>query len=578
MLCSCSLVSRPGSVDLCILYTTDTHSMICPYDFHHNEPSSTSLANFSSLVKMQRAVYGDKCLVFDNGNKLNGSPTAYYYKFADTISEPLCYRAEREIRYDGVGIGAYDIEVPECLLPKRHDNARQPLTLCANLLSKQTGLPLHQPYAVFERSGVRIAVLGMLAPTSGDWLPTELWNQFETIDMIECAKQWIPIIKEQEKPDVIVGLFSCNDDYAPNIDINIDTYKNPSGGLPAAIRVPGFDLILLGNSDHSRIGNIRDDEGHSVPYIQCGENCEKAGLARIHLQKRKDDTYQVRVFSSLIDLAQYEPDPVFIEEFQNAQDSIFVCFNRQVGYLDTPLAGEEGLYGPDTYRDFINDAQLWFSKADISVASVIIPHDTIPAGPITLRQVFDMYPHSYQLQVLSMTGEEVRRFLEWGYTCQFETMTSSKDNMLLLQKDVVGHILYDQQGSPTLQTKPQNYISAGGINYTIDLSRPAGSRVAITSWSDGRPFDPRELYKVAVSSYQLRDGGQFITKGLNWDSEELALHAVPIRLNSLRKVLFDYFTYYDSISVRQQHNWSILPQAYWEEAKHRESGDLDPIW
>lgn len=576
---SCSNSSRPETLDLCILYTTDSHSMVFPYDFHHDQPQNRGLCNFYSLVTMQRALYGDRCLVLDNGNKLSGGPTAYYYKFADTISEPACYRIERMIGYDAIGIGSHDIEVPECLRPMRHDNSRQPPVICANLVNKQTGDPIYSPYMVFERQGVRIAVLGMIAPTSGDWIPYELWGQFDTQDMIECAKKWVPIIRQEAKPDILIGLFSCSKEYDnPSLDFDIDTYKNPEGGLPAAIRVPGFDLVLLGNTSESAVGHVIDDEGRQVTYLQSGQNCEKAGLARIHLQKQADGTYRSRVFTSLMDLSQFMPDPTLVHMFQNAQDSIRLWFNRPVGYLKDSIIGTAGIYGPDRYRKLINQAQLWYTQADISIASVIIPQDTVPAGPITMRQIFDLYPITQQLQTLTMTGEELRRFLEWGYGCQYETMTRPTDSLISVVKDPHGHVIYDEAGSPTLRHHPSNYISAAGIHYTVNVTKPIGERVEITSWADGLEFDPRNLFKVVISSEFLRDGNKFITRGLNWDRDELALHAVPTTHNSLRKILFDYFRAKDTVSISDDQEWSIVPEQYWRTAQQNVLKDLNPIW
>lgn len=553
--------------------------MVCPYDFHHNVDGKTGLCNFATLVKDMRAIYDNRCLVFDNGNKLSGGPTAYYYKFADTISEPICYRAEREIGYNAVGIGAHDIEVPECLAPKRHKNELQPATLCANLLNRQTNKPFNKPYIVYDCDGIRVAVLGMIAPTTGDWLPHELWNQYETQDMIECAKKWVPIIKDEEKADIIVGLFSCNMDYYdPTNDCDIDTYKNPSGGLPAAIRVPGIDVVLLGNSSETVMGTIENDNKQPITYLQCGENCEKAGMVRIHLEKQKDGTYSKRVFSSLVDLKQYAPDPVFTHKFKDARDSIFIYFNRPIGYMKDELWGSKGIFGPDYYRDFINTVQLWYAKADISFASVIIPQDTIHEGIITMRQIFDIYPYHHQLQKLTMTGEEVRRFLEWGYSCQFETLEKGSDPLLALRKDPFGHVLYNEEGQPHLLYNPSVFVSAGGIKYEVDITKPAGERVSIKSWSDESPFDPRGLYRVVVNSEHIRDAGKFISKGLNWDRDELALHAIPTPHNSMRKILYDYVKQVDTVRISFRHDWDIVPEHIWNEAKTREQQELDPIW
>ncbi len=43
-------------------------------------------ARVHSFVKEQREKYGDNCLLMDNGDILQGQPTAYYYNFMDTVS------------------------------------------------------------------------------------------------------------------------------------------------------------------------------------------------------------------------------------------------------------------------------------------------------------------------------------------------------------------------------------------------------------------------------------------------------------------------------------------------------------
>ena len=569
----------PQQADLCILYTTDTHGNICPYDFNYDHNSEASLAQFATLVREQRSVYGDRCLVFDNGNKMSGSPTAFYYKFVDTISQPLCFRAERLIDYNAVGIGNDDIEIPEILQPARHDNAQQPPVLCANLIYRETGKPVFNPYAIYDRNGIKVAVLGMTAPSGGEWLPRQLWNSYDTEDMIECARKWIPLIQQHDHPDVIIGLFACSKDYINTAnDYDVETYKNPNGGIPAAIKVPGFDLILLGDSGEEYVGHVVNEEGNTVTVVQAGKNCEKAGLVRVHLRKRSDGTYSKQFFSSLIDLRQYVPDPVFSQKVRDPQDSIFLWINKPVTYFKQCLQGNLGLYGPDYHRDLINTALLWHSRADVAIMQVTIPNGTIQPGPILMRHIFDIYPYHHQMQLLDLTGEEIRRLLEWSYACQFETMHTSSDPLLSLVKDPFGHVVYDADGHPTLRYKPTAYISARGIRYQVDISKPAGERVTILSRSNGTEFDLRKTYRVAFNSSCLSDDDKFISKGLNWDSEELALHAVPSDLNSIRKILLDYFTRNDTIDFSDQHDWQVVPTAMWSEARDREERTLDAKW
>ena len=42
---------------------------------------------------------------------------------------------------------------------------------------------------------------------------------------------------------------------------------------------------------------------------------------------------------------------------------------------------------------------------------------------------------------------------------------------------------------PQFVTPSYNFSSAAGIKYTVDVTKPAGSRVTILSMEDGKPFD-----------------------------------------------------------------------------------------
>lgn len=64
-----------------IIETSDVHGNFFPYNFIERKEWSGSLARVHSFVKEQREKYGDNCLLMDNGDILQGQPTAYYYNF-----------------------------------------------------------------------------------------------------------------------------------------------------------------------------------------------------------------------------------------------------------------------------------------------------------------------------------------------------------------------------------------------------------------------------------------------------------------------------------------------------------------
>lgn len=93
-----------------IIETSDVHGNFFPYNFIERKEWSGSLARVHSFVKEQREKYGDNCLLMDNGDILQGQPTAYYYNFMDTVSTHV---AADMMNYMGcvVGnMGNHDVE------------------------------------------------------------------------------------------------------------------------------------------------------------------------------------------------------------------------------------------------------------------------------------------------------------------------------------------------------------------------------------------------------------------------------------------------------------------------------------
>ena len=63
-----------------------------------------SLARVYSFVQEERRAYGDNLLLLDNGDILQGQPSAYYYNFMDTVSTHIAFRHDELY---GVQCGKY---------------------------------------------------------------------------------------------------------------------------------------------------------------------------------------------------------------------------------------------------------------------------------------------------------------------------------------------------------------------------------------------------------------------------------------------------------------------------------------
>ena len=573
MLSSCAM--KPSEKDIIVLYTTDVHGAYLPFDIRNNMPAVTSMANVCTYVNQQRLEYPDAVFLFDTGDCLQGQPSMYYYNFVDTVSPHLVPLVYNYMGYDAVGLGNHDVETGEKVYYERVAKQLRKQWLCANAIDERTGEPMFTPYRVFTRSGIKVAVLGMITPNIPAWLPKKLWPHLEFQDMVECAQHWVPIIQEKEQPDILIGLCHSGTDY--HVDGNdLDTKKNENGSIPVAIKVPGFDLILCGHDHQGNMLTITNVNGDSVKVLDAQTQAAKVGRAKIHLVLNKEtNRYDKQIETELIDMTQYEPDKDYCKTFQYAVNEVNEFVDAPIGYLSKTIYGEPSLFGPSEFMDLIHNAQLEATSADVSFAAVLAAHDSVAAGPVTMRQLFTLYRYENSLVTVNMTGEEVERYLNYGISKQYNGMKNENDHLLAFLFDENGEIAYNVYG-PRFLTPTFNFTSAAGIKYQINLDKPQGKQLTIISMSDGSKFDKTKTYKVALNSYQANGGGNFVPEGLGWSKQEFEKHVIAWSDQDVRHYIADYLHKHDTIVPKLRGDWSVVPDKWFKKGVETDMKFINP--
>lgn len=209
------------TVKIRMIETTDVHGRFFPYDFINQQPTDGSLARVSSYVDSLRTIYGDRLLLMDAGDVLQGQPVVTYYNYEKTDVENIAASVSNFMRYDVQTMGNHDVETGHAVYDKwvKELNCHM---LGANIVSTATGLPYQKPYMVFKRDGVKIAVIGLITPGVPSWLSEELWSGLRFEDAVQSARKWMDVVKKKERPDVIVGLFhtGINDRSLTNGSLN----------------------------------------------------------------------------------------------------------------------------------------------------------------------------------------------------------------------------------------------------------------------------------------------------------------------------------------------------------------------
>ncbi len=556
---SCS--QKPAEVTIDLIQSTDIHGTLFPYDFIEQKELTNSLASIYTYVKTIRSNNPEGVVLLDNGDYLQGQPTVYYYNFEDTISSHLGADIFNFMQYDAAVVGNHDIETGHSVYDRFRNEIKTPY-LAANAINTQTGEPYFDAYTIIERQGIKIAVLGMITPGIPNWLPESLWSGIEFTDMIETAKKWIPLIQENENPDLIIGLFHAGVDHTYN-NADGNTYLNENATRLVAEQVPGFDMVMAGH-DHKKYNEkIVNVNGDTVILIDPRSHARAVASVKVHFTYDKNEKkYHKTIQPEIVDVEKYTPDSLFMAQFADPFQKIKTYVSRQIGTFSHSIDSKDAYFGNSAFIDLIHQVQMDVSLADISFTSPLSFRTQINQGPVYVSDLFKLYKYENLLYTMQLSGDEIDSYLEFSYGLWFNKMKNKNDHLLKMEKN--------EEGFYHLSNQYYNFSSASGIDYLVDVSKPEGQRVKILGFTDGSPFSSDSTYSVAVNSYRGNGGGGHLTEGAGISANELRNRLVSSTPYDLRYYLMKWIEKEQTIDAVKASNWRIIPEDYFETGKRKD--------
>lgn len=545
-------MAKEKTVTLRFIETSDVHGAFFPYDFIERRPMRGTMARVSTYIKRQREMYGERLILLENGDILQGQPTCYYANFVKTDLPNTAAQVVNYLRYDAEAFGNHDVETGHAVYDKWIRELDCP-TLGANIIDLKSGKPYVEPYLMLEREGIRIAVLGLLTPAIPNWLHQNLWSGMRFEEMVDAARKWVKLLREKEQADIVIGLFHSGwDGGIATLHYDEDATKK------IAEQVDGFDVIFFGH-DHTE----RKETVHGTLCLN--PSCNAVNVAQATIKMRVRDTSEkgkkrVRVIEKqgeIIDITKESIDEDFMRCFQPQIDSVRSFVERQIGTFQIPIRSRDCFFGSAPFTDYIHELQLEMTNADVSFNAPLQFDTEIKAGPVYMSDMFKLYRYENQIYALRMTGREIRNMLEMSYDQWVNTMQSSEDHIMLLSERAWG----DQQrlGFKNLTF---NFDSAAGIDYEVDVTKPDGEKVHILQFSDGRPFEEDKWYLAAMNSYRGNGGGELLMRGAGIPSDSIPGRIVFMSERDQRYYLTQKIELEGVVCPRSLNNWHFTPESW----------------
>ena len=511
-----------------------------------------SLMNVNWYVdSLRNAVGEENVLLLDAGDCLQGNNASYYYNYVATDMEHLFPRLADYMGYDAIIVGNHDIETGHPVYDKVNAELadRGIPWLAGNAVRTDGGEPYFPVYAMFERAGLDVAVLGFTNANMKAWLGEELWEGMDFLSLLPYVQECVDEVLASEKPDVTIVVVHSGTGEG-------DGTMLESQGLDLLGTLEGVDLLVTSH-DH-RPAVVKSEDGGAV-MLNGGSHARRVGHAVIDVDKKGRKPVAKEVSAEVVNLDWRKSDLVMQQAFDKEYQAVREFTNRPIGELATELRSRDAYAGMSDYINLVHTVQISVPEADISFAAPLSFDGKVEPGTVIYNDVFTIYPYENELYVMKLKGSEIKSYLEYSYDGWIQTPGEHVLKMTDEPDPRTGAARWSFTG------RSYNFDSAAGLVYTVDVSKPYGQRIEIISLADGSGFDPNGWYNVAMTSYRASGGGDLIFKGAGISRDELESRTVA-RYPAIRDMVSEFISSHgtiDSGTVSDPEilgEWHFLPE------------------
>lgn len=545
-----------------IMVTSDLHGAIRPIHYNTNAYRPAGLALLASLIRRERE-RSPELLLVDNGDLLQGSPLASYA--ASFISDHEVHpfiNVLNELGYDAAVMGNHEFNYGQQLLRKAVEDSHFSW-LSANIVVEHqddtimnhlnegkhdeeirpvspsgTGIPAFGPPYLIKTlaSGVKIALLGATTHYIPNWEHPKNIEGLHFLDALETIRAWVGYIREHEQPDVLV--VSYHGGFESDLETGEPAERLTGENQAYAIcrDIEGIDVLLTGHQHRQLTADI-----HGVTVIQPGFSGNGVGHVSVQLEQLANGKWwiagkQARLLL-LDENSDVQPDAAVMKLTDELEAKAQAWLDQPIG----EVAGDLSIADPAALRlaahpfiAFVHQVQMEATGAQISNTALLSEEARGFGSLITVRDVLSNFIYPNTLTVLELRGQDIRDALE--QTARYFEVEASGE--------VIVNPAY-------MQPKPQhyNYDMWAGIEYELDISKPAGSRV-VKLEREGIPVPMDATYSVVMNSYRAAGGGDYAMY-----PGKKVLHEGATDMAALVE---DYIRRHQPLTVEQANNWRVV--------------------
>ena len=526
--------SEPMETHVVILGTSDMHGNICCWSYGDNAETDYGMARLYTCIRETREENPVTFLI-DGGDEIQGNLLTDSIASRNPDEPNPVIEAMNAMSYDSMTLGNHEFDwgVPDML--KMLSTAEFPL-LAQNVTGEDGKLLTGKGWTILERGGIRLGVIGVVTPD---------------VPILESGREGVSALSFEDASKAVKKAISEIGDQADIIMVSAHMgmtgeYDEAGGGDSAQEILdenPEVDVLQVG---HYHI-TVNSRQGKTVVG---GVRNEGREIARFDLTLDENKNI-ITSKVSIINMRDYQPDQAICDipsVRQAHEDAVLLAqseSNKESERDSSILVGSttarfqpeneiaripQGRLEDTPLVDLILKVQMMNSGADVTAAPLFRDTADLPEGDIYYSDIHDIYEFSNTLCRLSVTGRELKDYMEWS--AAYYNQWNEGDINISFDPDVMA----------------TSYDMFAGIEYDINLSKPKGERIENVMFH-GEPLRDDQTMTLAVSNYRYSSvlkAENLVAGEKEWESSGYVCD-----------MIVDYFKKNSPVEPTTDGNWKI---------------------
>jgi len=412
-----------------ILHTNDHHGHFWRSDY--GEYGLSAQKTLVDGIRKEVAADGGSVLLLSGGDINTGVPES------DLQDAEPDFRGMNLIGYDAMAVGNHEFDNPMSVLRQQEKWAKFPF-LSANIYQKSTNERLFKPWMIFDRQGLKIAVIGLTTDDTAKIGNPEFFTDIEFRKPAEEAKLVIDELNQNQKPDVIIATTHMghydNGEHGSNAPGDVEMARSlPKGALAMIVGGHSQDPVCMASENKKQVDYVpgtpcAPDQQNGIWIVQAHEWGKYVGRADFEFRNgemkmvryqlipvnlKKKVTYDNGKSERVLFTPEIQESPQMLSLLTPFQNKGKAQLGVKVGSVNGHLEGDRSKvrFVQTNLSRVLLAAQMARTSADLAVMSGGGVRDSIEAGDITYKDVLKVQPFGNTVVYADMNGKELTDYL-----------------------------------------------------------------------------------------------------------------------------------------------------------------------